>query len=218
MNIMKILNKYKIALLAIGFLGFYLLFLWNCKALYRIGKIMFYETKQHLYFEKDIDGDGVDEKIIFSIRGFFCRDCWTEGRVEITKNDRKIYQSCNLATWVKAVKIYDINKDGNQEIICKWADGNVFDLDIIGLYKNEYKELLGASGKDVKIFDIDKDGIEEIIEYWRDYDKPFDTYAAVLYRWNGSEYSLWKQGVPVVLDPMKGDRLILGRGKIAVLK
>lgn len=222
-NIMKIISKRLSILAAIILLIGLTVCLWKTRLWhnvirYQIEKTFFSQEEERLTFKKDIDTDGLEEKIRFMIRRFPSREYFREGFIVVEKDGKKEFQSNILGNELEMADIYDVNRDGRIEIVSKWAEGNARYLHIYSFGKSKFTELLWASGKDVRVFDVDNDGIEEIIEYWRDYDKSFNNFFANLYKWNKREYALWLQDIPIVLDPVNGDRLLLGRRKIAVLK
>jgi len=130
----------------------------------------------------------------------------------------RILQDRFLGTDILDYKVKDINQDGYLEFISWWVDGNAVGLQIYGWDGKNARELFWGGGKRIKMTDIDNDGTEEIFEYFRDYDKSFDTYVVKMYKWDGKKYVPAGENIPVKVDPKHGDRLILGHGKIAVLK
>lgn len=185
----------------------------------QIEELFFGKIEEVQCLKKDLNGDGLEEEIKFIMKRFPDRDRLSEGYVEVLSKGKKASQSDSiLGNKLERIDIYDVNGDGRKEIICRWLDGNAVNLYIYRWEKERCEELFSAGGRDVRLGDIDKDGIKEIIEYWRDNNKEFGNYIVNIYRWNGQTYVIDKEDIPVEIDQKHGDRLILGRGKIAVLK
>lgn len=191
---------------------------WDQVIRYETEKFLFSETENRYCISKDIDGDMIPEKINFIIRTFPSRAYSNEGFIEIVNAQGHIFRSDILGNEISMARVYDINHDEVREIVSRWGDGNAVYLHIYRFNKIGFEELLWASARDVKTCDIDKDGKEEIIEYWRDPDKESIDFLATIYIWNGKEYALFKSDIPIILDPLRGDRLILGKNKMVVLK
>jgi len=179
-----------------------------------------YQTKT-IY--ADLDGDKRTELIkLVKKYEYYDGDVMSDYVLYILRNKtgkwEQILQDRFLGIDILDYKVKDINRDGYFEFVSWWADGNAVGLRIYGWDGKNCRELFWGGGKDAKVADINNDGIEEIFEYFRDYDKPFETYVANMHKWDGKRYVLVKEGIPVGIDPKHGDRLILGKGKIAVLK
>jgi len=179
-----------------------------------IAKTLFGEQQARLVFQKDIDSDKIKEEIRFMVRKYPSKEQCSEGWIEVLKGKKKYFSSEPLGSILAMANIYDINKDGTLEIVSKWEEPTVSNLFIYSFdNENGFHDLLFASGKEVKLCDLDNDGIVEVVAYYRDYEKASMSYLANLYKWNGKEYFLWKEQVPLFLGSTGKDRLIIGKGK-----
>jgi hypothetical protein len=167
---------------------------------YKLAKALFAEQKQVLILEKDIDSDGVNEKIEFAVRKYPAGEQFNEGFINIYKDDKKMFSSPSLGWTLKMANVSDINGDGKLEIISKWEEPTVRNLIIYSFDGTTFKELLWASGKDVELIDIDGDKRVDVLEYYQDSSDFFMT----IYKWNKNTYAVWKSAVPVGINPNKG--------------
>ena len=135
------------------------------------------------------------------------------GKWEVLLQDRFVESSDNFNRY----EVKDINQDGFSELICWFGDKSSIDVCIYQWNGESCRRIFEGGGEKVKFVDIDNDGVDEIVTYLVRADSSCVPFAQI-FKWRMMEYQFVKDNIPLELDPIHGDRLFLGRGKIAVLK